>query len=107
MSAPVLCHQVSRDSWKGTNMKRKNLTLTLVSAGIVTLGAFAVAPTLAGLQDEAKFFDPLFAGGKACAPAQAGVPPLLRNLILAKAEKARSRMLSFSWSNFLSSPRQR
>jgi len=69
-------------------MKLRNITLTLVTAGIVTLGVFAVAPTLAGLQDETMFFDPLFVNGKACAPAQAGVPPLLRNLILAKAETA-------------------
>ena len=69
-------------------MKLRNITLTLVGAGIVTIGVFFVGPTLAGLQDEAKFFDPLFVNGKACAPAQAGVPPLLRNLILAKAETA-------------------
>ena len=67
-------------------MKPRKITLSLVAAGIVTLGAFAVAPTLAGQKDDATFFDPLFAGGKACAPAQAGVPPLLRTLMLAKAE---------------------
>lgn len=69
-------------------MRLKHITVTLVTAGIVTLCAFAVAPTLAGLHDDTKFFDPLFVNGKACAPAQGGVPPLLRNLILAKAETA-------------------
>ena len=69
-------------------MKLTNLTLTLVTAGIVTLGVFAITPSVAGLQDAPAYFDPLFANGKACVPAQAGVPPLLRNLILAKAETA-------------------
>ena len=69
-------------------MKRKHITVMLATAGIVTLGAFVVAPSLAELQDAPTYFDPLFANGKACAPAQAGVPPLLRNLILAKAETA-------------------
>ena len=69
-------------------MKFNNITFTLVAAGIVTFGIFTVAPTLAGLQEDSTFFDPLFVNGKACAPAQVGVPPLLRNLILAKAETA-------------------
>ena len=69
-------------------MKLKSIPVSLLAAGIVSLGAFTVAPTLAGLQDESTFFDPLFVNGKACAPLQAGVPPLLRNLILAKAETA-------------------
>ena len=69
-------------------MKRKHITVMLATAGIVTLGAFVVAPSLAELQEAPAYFDPLFANGKACAPAQAGVPPLLRNLILAKAETA-------------------
>ncbi len=69
-------------------MKLRNITVKLAIAGIVTLGAFVVAPTLAELQEDSTHFDPLFVNGKACAPAQAGVPPLLRSLILAKAETA-------------------
>ena len=69
-------------------MKPRKITLTLAVASIVTLGVFVVVPTLAGLNDDSKYFDPLFVNGKACAPTQAGVPPLLRSLILAKAETA-------------------
>ena len=69
-------------------MKIRKLTFTLASIGIVTLGAFFVLPTLAELRGDDRYFDPLFLNGKACAPAQAGVPPLLKTLILAKAETA-------------------
>ncbi len=70
-------------------MKIRKITFTLVTVGIVTLGTFVVAPTIAGLHDDAKYFDPLLTVyGKACAPGQVGVPPLLKNLILAKAETA-------------------
>ena len=71
-----------------THMKAREITVTLAAAGIVTLGTFAVAPSLAGWQETPAYFDPLFLNGKACAPAQAGVPPLLRKLIIAKAETA-------------------
>lgn len=69
-------------------MKTRKIALALAAAGIVTLGVGIVAPTLAGLNDDAKYFDPLFVNGKTCAPAQAGAPPLLQKLILAKAETA-------------------
>ena len=65
-------------------MKTRKITLVLAAASIVTLGVSVVVPTLASRNDDAKFFDPLFVNGKACAPVQSGVPPLLRKLMLAK-----------------------
>ena len=68
-------------------MKLKQLALTLASAGIVIIGVTQIEPTLAGLLDEEKVFDPLFVNGKPCAPGPTGAP-LLTRMILAKAETA-------------------
>ena len=68
-------------------MKLKHLAITLASAGIVTIGVTQIEPTLAGLLDEEKVFDPLFVNGKPCAPGPTGAP-LLTKMILAKAETA-------------------
>jgi tetratricopeptide (TPR) repeat protein len=68
-------------------MRNRKIAQTMAAAGIVSLGVLAVAPTQAGLQED-KYFDLLFANGKACAPTQPGPPPLLQKLILAKAETA-------------------
>jgi tetratricopeptide (TPR) repeat protein len=46
----------------------------------------AVSSTQAGRAPGPAAFDPLFAGGAACAPARAGRPPLLDTLVLAQAE---------------------
>ena len=69
-------------------MMNSKIAQAMAAAGIVTLGVCVVLPTLAGLNDDTKYFDPLFVNGKACGPVQAGVPPLLKSLILAKAETA-------------------
>ena len=69
-------------------MKIKHVVLALASAGIITIGMTQIGLTQAGSMEEEKSFDPLFANGKPCAPAQAGAPPLLSRMILAKAETA-------------------
>ena len=69
-------------------MKTRKITRALAVASVVALGVGVVVPTLAGLNDDATYFDPLFVNGKACGPVQAGVPPLLKKLMLAKAETA-------------------
>jgi tetratricopeptide (TPR) repeat protein len=67
-------------------MKTRKIALSLAAAGIVTFGIFSVAPTLAGRGEDVPYFDPLLVGGRICAPGPAGVPPLLKNLLLAQAE---------------------
>jgi tetratricopeptide (TPR) repeat protein len=69
-------------------MRLKRFVFTLASAGIVTGGITQIAPTLAGLFEEQKVFDPLFAAGQPCARTVQGAPALLTKLILAKAETA-------------------
>jgi len=69
-------------------MMNRKMALAMAAAGIVVLCVGVALPTLAGLNDDTKYFDPLFVNGKACGPVQAGVPPLLKSLILAKAETA-------------------
>jgi tetratricopeptide (TPR) repeat protein len=69
-------------------MKLKKLTVTLATCGLITLGVFTVAPTLAGDDDKSAYFDPLFSIGNICAPGAGGPPALLTRMILAKAETA-------------------
>ena len=66
-------------------MKRNILRAMLLGAALVTAAA---APTLAGRRAAGPAFDPLFAGGAACAPRQPGRPVLLERLVLAQAETA-------------------
>jgi tetratricopeptide (TPR) repeat protein len=65
-------------------MRQKRVVAALAGLGLVALAAFA--PTLASRQSDGASFDPLFATGAACAPAQGGRPPLLDRLVLAQAE---------------------
>ncbi len=64
-------------------MTSKNLRLALVSAGICT---FTMWPGAPGARNGT--FDPLLDGGPLCGPQSGGQPPMLRALILAKAETA-------------------
>ena len=64
-------------------MTSKKLRFALVSAGIC---AFAVWPGSPGAGNGT--FDPLLDGGPLCGPQSGGQPPILRALILAKAETA-------------------
>lgn len=69
-------------------MRNTRIARMLGAAGIISLGAFATSPTLAGRSADDKVFDAMFANGKICAPVQPGPPPLLQKLMLAKAETA-------------------
>ena len=69
-------------------MKHKRLTITMASAGLITLAWFAIGSTTADPANKEKYFDPLFAPGGLCGSTQSGPPPLFKNLILAKAETA-------------------
>ena len=64
-------------------MTSKKLRLALASAGICT---FAMWPGAPGAGNDT--FDPLLDGGPLCGPQSGGQPPILRALILAKAETA-------------------
>lgn len=55
----------------------------MTAVGVIALAAFA--PTLAEWH-AGPAFDPLYAGGATCAPAQGGRAPLLDQLVLAQAE---------------------
>lgn len=74
-------------------MKLKLLTVKLLklrpaTIGLITAGAFSIAPTQAGVDDKSTYFDPLFSNGTICAPGANGAPALLNKMILAKAETA-------------------
>jgi tetratricopeptide (TPR) repeat protein len=69
-------------------MQLKTLTLRLASIGLIATGAFAIAPTLAGVEDKSTYFDPLLNNGSMCGPRASGAPALLNKMILAKAETA-------------------
>jgi tetratricopeptide (TPR) repeat protein len=56
----------------------------MAGAGLAALAVFG--PTHADRQAPGASFDPLFTGGASCAPAQAGRPALLSQLVLAQAE---------------------
>ena len=70
-------------------MMNSKITQAMAAAGIVTLGVCVVLPTLAGLNDDTKYFDPLFVNGKACGPVQAGVPPLLSHSFSPRRKRRR------------------
>jgi tetratricopeptide (TPR) repeat protein len=63
---------------------RQQKAVTAAAVGIVALAAFA--PTLARWHGAGPAFDPLYAAGAICTPAQGGRPPLLDRLVLAQAE---------------------
>ncbi|MGZ8314926.1 MAG: tetratricopeptide repeat protein [Telluria sp.] len=67
-------------------MRQKAIVIALAAAGVAGLAAFG--PTQAQKPGAAPAFDPLFANGAACAPAQKGRPPLLDRLVLAQAKTA-------------------
>lgn len=65
-----------------------NKTRFAAALGGAACMGLAFAPTLAERQPDGVAFDPLFASGASCAPAQGGRPPLLDQLVLAQAETA-------------------
>ena len=67
-------------------MKKRAIVIAVAGAGLAGLAVFG--PTQAQKPGAAQSFDPLFAQGAACAPAQKGRPPLLERLVLAQAETA-------------------
>lgn len=69
-------------------MKIKRLVWALATLGLVVWTPLQFADSFAALAGEEKTFDPLFDGGRLCAPAKGGSPALLKTLVMAKAETA-------------------
>ena len=70
---------------EGGSIMRPRFVILGAAAGAASVLA-AVSSTQAGRATGPVAFDPLFAPGAACAPAQAGRPPLLDQLVLAQTE---------------------
>lgn len=67
-------------------MRRKRMFAGLAGTGFLALAA--LVPTLAGRDATGQAFDPLYATGAACGPAQQGPPRVLAQLVLVQAETA-------------------
>ena len=65
-------------------MRQKRVVAAMAGVGLAALATFA--PTLAEWHSAGPTFDPLYASGATCAPAQGGRPPLLEHLVLTQAE---------------------
>ncbi len=66
-------------------MRHHRIVSLLVGAGLLSLLVFS--PTAAERRDKGPGFDPLFAKGASCAPAQAGRPVLLATLLQAQSRQ--------------------